>query len=41
LMRKQLEQGHMDTFDINDMIGMNNNLQSRFSGMNDQMAGSR
>jgi hypothetical protein len=35
LMRKQLEQGHMDTFDVNDMIGMNNNLQSRFSGMND------
>jgi hypothetical protein len=35
LMRKQLEQGHMDTFDVNDMIGLNNNLQDRFSGMND------
>jgi len=35
LMRKQLEQGHMDTFDVNDMIGMNNDLQDRFSGMND------
>jgi hypothetical protein len=35
LMRKKLEQGHMDTFDVNDMIGINNNLQSRFSGMND------
>lgn len=35
LMRKQLEQGHMDTFDVTDMIGLNNNLQDRFSGMND------
>jgi len=35
LMRKQLEQGHMDTFDVNDMIGLNNNLQDRFSSMND------
>lgn len=35
LLRKQLEQGHMDTFDVNDMIKLNNNLQDRFSGMND------
>lgn len=35
LMRKQLEQGHMDTFDVDGMIGLNNNLQDRFSGMND------
>lgn len=38
LLRKQLEQGHMDTFDVNDMIGMSNNLQDRFSGMNSSPA---
>jgi len=38
-LRKYLEQGgRMDTFDVNDMISMNNGLQPRFSAMNDGAA---